>query len=203
MEQTNPYQTPEAELLTETPTSNVEVPFYIVGEKKAWLLFVATFGLYQVYWFYKHWVYIKEQEGSSIWPAPRAIFSYFFCHSLFRKISSNHEKSGRLSTWNPNASATVYIICTLVSNGTDRIADKLESYSAVAVILIGIVALIASISTMISAQTHINDLAKDAHLELNTSLSWANYIWIALGSVLWILSIAGIIATVNPALFDF
>lgn len=202
MEQENPYQTPEAELLVETPSSSIDVPYYIVGKKKAWILFIATLGVYQVYWFYQHWKAVKSHEESKIWPVPRAIFTYFFCHSLFRKINDSHQKSGRISSWNPSAAATTYVICTLLSSATDRISDKLEGYTGAAVLIFGLIATLISIQTMISAQTHINDIAEDADLDLNESLTWGNYIWIFIGVVLWLLLFAGIAITVNPALFE-
>lgn len=199
MEQ-NPYQAPEAQLLT-TDEQTTDVPFYVVGNKKAWILFISTVGMYQIYWFYKHWRNIKDTEGSTIWPVPRAIFSYFFCHSLFRKIKEAHSmKASFISDWAPNTAATIYIIFTLFSSGTDRAAEKLSPSSGGILLILGIVASLIAIMAMMSAQKHVNDIAANSNIDLNENLTPANYIWIVIGILLWALVLFGIAATFNPNL---
>lgn len=50
--------------------------FYVVSTRKFAILFLATLGLYWIYWFYKNWDRYKDkwpyasEVGSTIWPVP-------------------------------------------------------------------------------------------------------------------------------------
>jgi hypothetical protein len=79
------------------PTSNLNAPrtqengmFYVVSERKFYLLFIATLGMYSVYWFYQNWATYKagssygSSDAASIWPLGRTILAIFFVHALFR-----------------------------------------------------------------------------------------------------------------------
>ena len=62
------------------------LPFYSVREEKLAILSLATFGLYQVYWFYKNWALAKAQYRPKIHPLWRAIFSPLYCFSLAASV---------------------------------------------------------------------------------------------------------------------
>jgi hypothetical protein len=67
--------------------------WFLVGEVKLAVMVVATFGLYQLYWFYKQWHRVRD-AGESVAPVPRAIFSVVFCYSLFRRIMDSTHAAG-------------------------------------------------------------------------------------------------------------
>lgn len=198
----NPYQTPEANLIEEKD-ENLTIPYYVVGKKKAWALFIATVGMYQIYWFYKHWAENKSHEGSSIWPVPRAVFSIFFCHSLFKKIKESHESSGLVSNWVASTSASIYVGFSIVSNISDRVSDKVDPMIGASVMVIGIIAMFISIHAMIQAQVHVNEIAESKNTDLNQNFTWANYIWLFLGVIFWAFLILGVLIIFNPALINF
>jgi len=50
------------------------------------LLSILSFGLYQVYWFYKHWSFLRDEKKINILPVWRALLIIFFGYSLFRKF---------------------------------------------------------------------------------------------------------------------
>jgi hypothetical protein len=50
------------------------------------LLAIATFGLYNVWWIYKSWLFFRNKEKSDIMAAVRTIFSIIFLIPLFHKI---------------------------------------------------------------------------------------------------------------------
>jgi hypothetical protein len=66
--------------------STAQPPYFAVSITKLVVMSLCTFSLYELYWFYKNWVLVKDRERSSIMPFWRALFSYFFCYSLFAKI---------------------------------------------------------------------------------------------------------------------
>jgi hypothetical protein len=85
----NPYAPPSARVADVAPRTldDSEAAFFAVSLQKLVLMSLCTLGLYQVFWHYKNWEYVKQRENSDIMPFWRAIFSIFFCYSLFRKIS--------------------------------------------------------------------------------------------------------------------
>jgi hypothetical protein len=75
----------------EQTTSNVtdtREPIIIntINVNKFIALSLITFGLYDIWWIYKSWRFIRDQEKSEILPAFRTIFSLFFLISLFKRI---------------------------------------------------------------------------------------------------------------------
>lgn len=113
MEQ-NPYQ---------PPASRVEdvgwaggTPFYFaVSITKLVVLYLTTFGLYQVVWFYWHWRTIKERERADLRPVLRAVFAVFFCYSLFSRIRDTASRVSAASSFSAGACATTWILLTLTA----------------------------------------------------------------------------------------
>jgi hypothetical protein len=50
------------------------------------LLWLATIGIYAIWWQYKCWKYFKEREEEDTWPGLRAVLFLFFGIELFDKI---------------------------------------------------------------------------------------------------------------------
>ena len=117
----NPYAPPTAEVADIKPSEEV-VPLacFAVSTTKFVVMSIATFSLYQVYWFYKHWKLFKDREGSSIVPVARAFFSVFFVYSLFGKIRDEAERVGVEPAANVGAAAIGWIVLTLIGNFSDK-----------------------------------------------------------------------------------
>ncbi|GGM77497.1 hypothetical protein OCF84_17105 [Shewanella xiamenensis] len=80
-QENNPLKSDEKQI---TVDSNIHrVPLFHVSLAKFVIMFFATFGLYQIYWFYKQWQALKEYYDLDAWPIARCIFTVFFTHSLF------------------------------------------------------------------------------------------------------------------------
>ena len=65
--------------------ADMSPPFFAVSIAKLVVLSVCTFGLYEVWWFYRHWRLARE-SGEDVWPVVRALFMVFFIYALFRRI---------------------------------------------------------------------------------------------------------------------
>jgi hypothetical protein len=61
-------------------------PFFAVSLVKLAAMSVCTFGIYELYWFYKNWQLVQEREKIAILPFWRAFFAYFFCIQCFSRI---------------------------------------------------------------------------------------------------------------------
>ena len=80
----NPYATPEAPIAMEAEGAASAV-FFQVGAMKLAVMYVATWGFYEIYWFYKNFRSMQAQ-GHNIWPAPRALFFGITAYSLFKAV---------------------------------------------------------------------------------------------------------------------
>src|ERR1041384_5054800 len=69
-------------------------------------LYLVTFGIYGVYWFYKHWAIQKRARGLNVSPLGRGIFAIFFVHRLFKTIDQLARATGVSTQWNPSSQAT-------------------------------------------------------------------------------------------------
>jgi hypothetical protein len=187
----NPYATPTASL-DDTPGEAAATPFYVVGTMKFLVLYVATMGVYSVYWFYRNWRNFKEDTKQDIWPIPRAIFSVFFVHALFRSVDERLRAHGKDFPWSPGSLATLLVILMIVSNVLDRVASKIETVGVLDVASLLLLLPIAFV--MLRAQGAINLACDDAEGASNNRLTGLNFLWLALGAIVWALVAIGLVA---------
>ena len=94
----------------------VQTPFFAVSLTKLVVLSTCTIGLYEIFWFYKNWKLIKEQEQELkyILPFWRALFIHFYCYSLFKKVANKLEilGLGYLPTGLLALGYCVFILCS-------------------------------------------------------------------------------------------
>jgi hypothetical protein len=169
--------------------------FYVVSRKKLVILYLATFGLYSVYWFYKNWSNYKHSTAPNfnpdreIWPAPRGLFSIFFIHALFGDIKLYGHAKAMVADWNAGSQATRLVLTMIVSNVLDRLSYRSigSPYTDIASLLI----LAPLLSQFLSSQHMINVSCDDPDGESNSRFTTANYVWITLGVIWWIFVIIG------------
>lgn len=65
--------------------------FYPVSMPKFILMWLFTFSVYGMYWFYKNFQYIKQQEKNAIMPIARGIFYNFWYYPLWNKLVQDSE----------------------------------------------------------------------------------------------------------------
>lgn len=94
-----------------------EPAFFAVSKTKLVVMSIFTLGLYQIYWFYKNWQGVKQQDGSDIIPAVRAFFSVIFCYALFEKVRKRAAVSGiGRKPFQPGVQAAGWIFLSVVPN---------------------------------------------------------------------------------------
>ncbi|HYQ03410.1 MAG TPA: DUF4234 domain-containing protein [Polyangiaceae bacterium] len=86
-------------------------------------LYLITFGIYGVYWFYKHWAVQKRARGLNISPLARGIFAIFFVHKLFKMIDQTARATGITPKWDAASQATLYVIIVIVARVVTRLSD--------------------------------------------------------------------------------
>ena len=116
----------------------------------------------------------------------RAIFSIFFAHSLFSKIEKAANKTSGNISKKLSAAAIIYIIAEIAFSVIDELHMMALLNLALTVLIIGILSL-----SMCQAQAQANSASLDVNGLQNSRLTAANYIWIAVGIILWLLIIIG------------
>lgn len=183
----NIYQAPESELLD---GDAVQLPFYVVSQKKFLILFFATAGLYSVVWFYQHWKQYRESSGENVWPVARAVFSIFFTHTLFRHFDTRARQRDDTLQWSPSGMATVYVLAEIFQGVTDRVVQ--ESYGEPYLDFLSILLMLFVAWPLYRAQQFANLACDDAEGKANHSLTAVNVLWIVIGALLWLLILIGL-----------
>lgn len=175
----SPYAPPQA-VVADPAVLRVVSPHYVVGARKFFLLYLLTWGLYGIYWFYLHWARIRTAKRQEMWPAARAIFPVFFTHSLARELDESLRKAERDYTWSPTAVATTLVVLQFVSSFLDRWSWSQSESAAVTIISIALLLPIAGLSWSLQ---HVANLACDEPTgDSNRRLTWANGLWLAAGT---------------------
>lgn len=180
----NVYEPPKANLLVHENQSN---QFFVVSRRKFWILYISTFSLYQLYWFYQHWLHEKVKTQASFWPLARAIFMEFFTHALFKRFAQADnqpaeglkQQSNRLSVY-----ATLFVILSVFGYFLESIFPWLSSSMAMVVyiFMVPIEALL-----LFKGQAVANSISGDALGAQNHRLTAMNYVFIVLGLLIWLI----------------
>lgn len=164
--------------------------FYIVSKTKFFVLFFATLGAYQLYWFYMHWARYRRYHKTQLWPVARAIFSLFFTHSLGGEIAQRLERTGVRHRWSPGALATGYVIFQIIGSICDRLSAK--DVGSPTTDIVGLVALLPVSYCLWGIQNAANIACNEPNGESNQTFTWANWLWIVFGMLLWGLVLIGL-----------
>ena len=192
----NPYQPPLAELSSNFATISEIPPFYIVSKRKFLLLAILTFGSYFLYWFYAHWKYQQDTHNENIWPAARGIFSIFFVYSLYQRITDELENRQVTYRWSSGVLAWVYIIFSVIGSILDRLDYRSDTSNLT---LFSLLTLIPTIWSVLQAQKAANLACADPEGTQNNRLTWVNWIWIVIGSIIWVALLVNTTMTImNP-----
>lgn len=186
--ETNPYAAPAAPL---EETVELQPTFYVVSIPKFTILYIATLGFYELYWFYANWKRYRDHTGEDLWPVPRAIFSIFFAHLLFSRIQEKLSQREINFGWVPGHVAALYVIFAVLSNVLDRVAAK-EIWSPEADVL-SLLFIVPVFYALLTAQKAVNLAEGSEAVATNDRLTWVNAVWIALGLLMWALTILGLL----------
>ena len=176
----NPYAPPSA------PVADVEDsrlpdnsnPLFAVGTVKVCVMWLVTFGVYQIYWFYRHWSLIRGRDRSDIMPAMRAFFSIFFAYSLFKRIEEDGKDYGV-----PESLAVVSLtVAFVVLQISSRLPDPWWLLFFLNVAVIGVVQQYANKVNLAAAPEH----------ERNESYSGWNWFGIVVGGLFFCLMLIGL-----------
>jgi hypothetical protein len=68
--------------------------FFAVSPLKLVVMSTVTFGIYELFWFYKNWKLVKQRTERDIMPFWRAFFGVLFCYSFFCEVQDESSSRG-------------------------------------------------------------------------------------------------------------
>ena len=92
-------------------------PYFAVSLPKLALMSVCTFGIYEFYWFYKHWRAVRDRAGEDLWPFWRALFMWFTCYFLFKRIKTTASAEAVPSRYSAGGAALIYVLLAIKTQG--------------------------------------------------------------------------------------
>lgn len=95
---------------TKTKTSLAWRSYRVVSLRRVLILSLATFGFYQLYWFYKNWVVYSERTGKKIWALVRALFASLICYPLFDDVLESAKRQQFNNPFPVIALAIVFLV---------------------------------------------------------------------------------------------
>lgn len=95
-----PSEEPELQPTPQGEVAGNEPVFFPVSKTKFILLSIASFGIYEVFWFYKNWQIMRDRDGMQVRPFWRAIFFPIWCFEFFKIVHERATGSGVSSSIN-------------------------------------------------------------------------------------------------------
>ncbi|OLS61081.1 hypothetical protein [Pseudomonas putida] len=180
---------------SEAPQSATPM-FYVVSINKLIALLLVTSNLYAFYWFYRNWSAYRQATGEALVPLLRSIIPVLFMYPLLSRVERGLNATGRRFDWSPLMLTLVMwlvIVASLVSpwlspEPSELTPPKLSHWGR----LLFETFLYFAITTWLfcRVQRAINTHEGDLQGQANSQITWANWIWIAVGVLMWTLYVA-------------
>jgi len=170
-------------------TETQEPVFFHISGRRLVLMSIATWGIFELYWIFRNWQYLKERDGLKIHPFWRGVFSIFFIHKLMNTIHDDPQANRSVkATFPPSVLATVWVILLLVGNISSKAADPMIN-------LVGLVVSFPSFLLFLPVQRYINAVNRQiTPTPPYTGWSAGQYACLALGVFIWLFILAAILA---------
>jgi hypothetical protein len=159
--------------------------FLYIPVSRLIILSIVSMSLYEAYWVYKNWRYIKERDGLDIRPFWRGWFGVFFCHSLLRRIHEDGQARACVQpSFSPSGLATGWVVLLIVSNLMSRAPGVLASMIA---------AFIPSFLCLVPVQNYINAVTEKRNPGLKYyRWSSGHIVCLVFGIIVWALLLIGL-----------
>ena len=181
----NIYQAPQADLQHDDASWDDQDNrrFYVVSVRKFLIMYLGTLGLYSKYWYFRNFKLNKAHQNNDDWPVPKAFFSLFFTHGLVEAIDAHLQHRQRKYAWVPHTLANAYILLAILTGIMDQMSNK--NVGVPTTTILSILGLLPLAYVFITIQRAINAACLSADVDPNDKLTWANFVWLAIGLILW------------------
>ncbi|HOU69212.1 MAG TPA: hypothetical protein PKW49_11675 [Paludibacteraceae bacterium] len=159
--------------------------FLYIPTSRLIILSIVSMGVYEIYWIYKNWRYIKERDGLNISPFWRGWFGIFYCHSLLRRIHSDTEARAFIQpSFSPGGLATGWVLLLILSNIVGRAEEIIASIIA---------AFIPSFLCLAPVQNYINSVEEKRNPgQQYYKWSSGHIVCLVFGVIVWALLLIGL-----------
>jgi len=99
--------------------STKEGILFPVGLFKLAIMSVTTLGVYQGYWMYRNWKYLRQRRKVKAHSVRRSDYPFFFIYPLFREIRAVGATIGSQSMVAPEILFVLWVALTLLANLPD------------------------------------------------------------------------------------
>jgi hypothetical protein len=173
-------------MTTDTQQTQSDRPLLLyISPARLILLSIVSMSIYEAYWIYKNWRYIKERDGLDIKPFWRGIFGIFYCHSLLRRIHEDEEaRYIQVPAFSPGGLATGWVILVIIANIVSRAPGIAASI---------ISAFIPSFLCLVPVQNYINAVTEKRN-PTQKFYGWSSghIVCLVIGIIIWALLLIGL-----------
>jgi hypothetical protein len=150
------------------------------------LMSIVSFSLYEAYWMYRNWRYVKERDNLTIRPFWRGVFGIFYCHGLLRRIHEDKEaRSLQVPSFSPGGLATGWVVLEIISTVLSRAPGITVSMVA---------AFIPSYLFLVPVQNYVNSVAeRGSPGQPYYRWSWGHIVCLVTGVIIWALLLVGLV----------
>ena len=171
-----------------TPAHAVEqaTPLFLhIPVSRLILMSIVSCHLYEAYWIYKNWRYVKERDNLDIHPFWRGFFGIFYCHSLLRSINEDKEaRSVQVPSFSPGGLATGWVVLLIISNVVGRAPGMAISIISV---------FIPSFLCLVPVQNYVNSVsARRSPGQPYYRWSSGHVVCLVFGVIIWALLLIGL-----------
>jgi len=162
-----------------------EAAFLHIPVSRLIVMSILSCGLYEVYWIYKNWRYLKDRDGLNIMPFWRGWFGIFHCHSLLRTIHQDRELTQvEQPDFSPSALATGWVLLWIAANLIGQAPSALASIISF---------LVPSFLCLMPVQNYINrvNLKKNPNAP-HAKWSTGHTVCLIFGVIIWLLTLSSI-----------
>ena len=169
-------------------TSTVDL--FSISPARLALLSVLTIGLYEIYWFYRNWKALKGIDPEVKHPFWRAVFTVFYCYSLFKKVLGAAKKLNYKGAYNPGPLATTYIILLLIGDGWGR-ASNLDKDTDITLMIVSLLSFVP----LLYIQRALNFIAGRHHSKRKFRPTVGEVLVVIIGFVIFLTSLYVVFGT--------
>ncbi len=103
-----------------------EMHYFPVSSAKFLAMWILTWGVYGIYWYYKNWNYVKNAGSKKIMPVWRSLFYQFWYYPLYLRLCGSMEHAGiddksRFPSKNAALIMAITFLVVIISSGIDEL----------------------------------------------------------------------------------
>jgi len=180
---------------TEERYSNAQAPWRLI------ILSILTFGIYEIYWFYRNWKHLKKHKNLNISPGWRTvglfvpIYNIILIYTQFRDIRDFAVGTGCKTYSSPGWLTFGYIFLNGISLRLTLYEWKLtDPAELLGTSIFGLLISLLAVWLLVVVQKTLNDFWKKEQpdLVMRTTFSGKEIVLLVIGGIFWLLSLIGI-----------